>query len=73
MLIVSPLFPIDVIWRFMYHIVEKKAENYNKLFILIFHQYLRKSKILEMLRFFFRSVYMTKIIVWGGTFFNPVK
>ena len=41
----------------MSHIVEKKAENYKKLLMVTFYQNIRKSNILEMLRFFFRSVY----------------
>ena len=53
MFIVSRLIPSD----FMPHIVEAKAENYKKLFIVEFHQNLNKRSSLEMLRFFFRSVY----------------
>ena len=57
MFILSHLFPVDVIWRFMSHVVEKKAENCKKLFIVTFHLNRRKNNVLEMVRFLFRSVY----------------
>ena len=56
--IISRLFPVEVIWRFRSHIVEKKAENYKNIFIVIFHPNRRKNNIVEIVRFFFRSVYM---------------
>ena len=40
----------------MSHNVESKAENYEKLFIVKFHQNLWNYSILEMLRFFLCSV-----------------
>ena len=43
----------------MSHIVDRKTENYKKLFIVNFHQNLRKRSSLEMVRFFLRSVYIT--------------
>ena len=43
----------------MSHIVETKAENDEKLFIVKFHQNQRKYSILEMLRFFLCSVYIS--------------
>ena len=39
------LIPLDVIWRFMSHIVDRKNENYKKLFIVKFHQILRKGAV----------------------------
>ena len=51
----------------MSHIVEKKAEKYKKLFIVTFHPNRRKNNILEMLRFFFRSVYIEIIKIKQAT------
>ena len=42
------LIPVDVIWRFMSHIVDRKTEIYKKLFIVKFQQTLRKGNSLEM-------------------------
>ena len=42
----------------MSHIVETKAEQYEKLFIAKFEQKLRKCSILKMLHFFLCSVYI---------------
>ena len=57
MIIAARLIPVNVIWRFMSHIVNRKTENHKKLFIVKFHQNLRKRSSLEMVRFFLRSVY----------------
>ena len=42
----------------MSHIVEKKAENYEKQFTVKFRQILRNYRNLKMLRLFVRSVYI---------------
>ena len=42
----------------MSQILESKAENYEKQFIVEFRQSLRKYSILNMVRFFLRSVYL---------------
>ena len=57
MIIAARLIPVDVIWRFMSHIVDRKTENYKKLFIVNFHQNLRKGSSLEIVRFFLRLAY----------------
>ena len=57
MIIEARLISVDLIWHFMHHIVVRKTENYKKLFIIKFHQNLRKSSSLDMVRFFLRSVY----------------
>ena len=51
---------VDVILCFTPHIVESKAENYKKHFIVKFRQSLRNYSILKMVRFFLRSVYIPK-------------
>ena len=33
MIIAARLVPVDVIWRFMSHNVDRKTENYKKLFL----------------------------------------
>ena len=50
------LIPVDVIWRFVSHIVDRKTEIYKKIFIVKFQQNLRKGNSLEMVCFFLRSV-----------------
>ena len=57
MFIVYRLISVDVILRFMSNIVESKAENYDKQFIVKLRQSLNKYSILKMVRFFLRSVY----------------
>ena len=59
MFIVYRLISVDVILRFMSHIVEGKAKNCEKQFIVKFRQSLRKYSILKMVRFFLHSVYIT--------------
>ena len=44
----------------MSHIVDRQIENNKKLFIVNFHQNLRKRSSLEMVHFFLRSVYYDK-------------
>ena len=58
MFIVYRLISFDVRLRFMSRIVESKAENYEKQFIVKFQQSLRKYSILKTVRFFLRSVYI---------------
>ena len=58
MIIAARLIPVDVIWHFMYYIVDRTTQNYKKLFIVKFHQNERKKSHLEMVRFFLRSVYL---------------
>ena len=53
--------PLGVIWRFISHIVDRKTENSKKLFIIKFHEILRKRSRLEMVHFFFRSVYFEQL------------
>ena len=43
MIIAARLIPVDVILRFMSHIVDRKTENYRKLFIIKIHQNLKRK------------------------------
>ena len=43
----------------MSHIVDRKTENYKKLFFVKIRQNLRKRSSLKMVLFFLRSVYMS--------------
>ena len=45
MLIIQSLISVDVILRFMSHIVESNAENYEKRFIVKFRQSLKMYRI----------------------------
>ena len=63
MIIAARLDPVDVIWRFMSHIVDRKTENYKNLCFVKFHQNLRKWSSLKMVRFFLRSEYKWNIAV----------
>ena len=52
----------------MSHIVDRKTENYKKLFIVNFHQNPRKRSILEMVRFFLRSSFREKCFITDHPF-----
>ena len=45
MFIISRLISVDVSWRFVFHIVESKTVNYEKLFIVKFHQNLWNDRL----------------------------